>query len=217
MAKISAQISTVLWDTGGVLLTNGWDHNERRAVFQQFHIEDRDVFEQRHEDANDLWEKGEIDFEQYLQRALFFRPRPFTPAEFRKAVEDQSALLDDSAFPVLDELHARGGLRMGQLNNESRELNDLRLARFRLDRYWEFFFCSAYVHLRKPDPAFFRLALEVLQVPAAEVVFIDDREKNVEAAASHGIHGIQYTGSAALRSTLVEMGLLEPARTPAQA
>lgn len=203
------KFSTVLWDTGGVLLTNGWDHNERRAVFSQFPIEDRNVFEERHEVENDRWEKGEIDFDEYLRRTLFFRPRPFTPAQFRKAVEDQSLRLDDSALPILEELHARGGLRMGQLNNESRELNDVRVARFGLTRYWSFFFCSAYVHLRKPEPAFYQLALDVLQVPPAEVLFIDDREKNVEAAAALGIHGIRYTGSAALRATLVELGLLE--------
>ena len=31
-----AEISTILWDVGGVLLTNGWDHLERAAVLKQF-------------------------------------------------------------------------------------------------------------------------------------------------------------------------------------
>ena len=29
----------ILFDIGGVLLTNGWDHRERAAVVEQFHLE----------------------------------------------------------------------------------------------------------------------------------------------------------------------------------
>ncbi len=43
-----AEISTILWDVGGVLLTNGWDHRERAAVLAQFAL-DPASFEQRHE------------------------------------------------------------------------------------------------------------------------------------------------------------------------
>ena len=97
---------------------------------------------------------------------------------------------------------------MGQLNNESRELNDMRLDRFGLRQYLSTFFCSGYVRLRKPDPAIYRLALEVLQKPAEEVIFIDDRPKNAEAARALGIHAIQYTGSDALRAELQSLSLL---------
>ncbi len=29
----------ILFDVGGVLLTNGWDHRERAAVLEQFHLD----------------------------------------------------------------------------------------------------------------------------------------------------------------------------------
>lgn len=203
-----SQFTTVLWDTGGVLLTNGWDHNERKAVFDAVQLEDREGFEARHEEANDLWEKGTIGFNEYLRRTVFYRPRPFSMEAMQRAIEEQSKLLTDTAMPVLKELHAKGGLILGQLNNESRELNDLRLERFGLNRIFSVFFCSAYIGLRKPGAAMYRLALEVLQKPASEVIFIDDREKNAAAASSLGIHGIQYTGSAALRAELTQLGLL---------
>ena len=203
-----SRFTTVLWDIGGVLLTNGWDHNERKAVLEALHIADRDEFEERHPEPNDLWEKGTIDFDEYLRRTVFYREQPFTPDTLKAAIEAESVLLPDSAMPVLKELHAAGGLLMGQLNNESRELNDMRLQRFGLDKLLSVFFCSGYVGLRKPDPAIYRLALEVLQRPAQEVIFIDDREKNAGVASSLGIHGIHYTGSAALRAELKQLGLL---------
>ena len=73
------EISTILWDVGGVLLTNGWDHLERAAVLKKFQL-DTDSFEQRHELANDPWEKGLITAEEYLLRTVFYEPRPFTSA-----------------------------------------------------------------------------------------------------------------------------------------
>ena len=205
-----SQFTTIFWDIGGVLLTNGWDHNQRRAVFDQFALssEDRDEFERRHAVENDAWEKGAIDFDQYLERTLFFKPRPFTTAAVKQAIEAGSTLLPDSAMPILEELHTRGQLRMGQLNNESRELNDMRLERFGLHKLLSTFICSGYVNLRKPDPAIYRLALEVVQAPASETIFIDDRPKNADAASALGMHGIHYTGSAALRAELAQLGLL---------
>lgn len=203
-----SKIKTVLWDTGGVLLTNGWDHNERKIVFDALGLEDREAFENRHAVANDPWEKGSINFDQYLEQTLFYRPQPFCMQTVKSAIEEQSVVLDDSALPILQELHSRGGLRMGQLNNESRELNDIRLERFGLKKLLSVFFCSGYVALRKPDTAIYRLALEVLQAPAAEVAFIDDRANNIAAATSLGMHAIHYTGSVALRAELETLGLL---------
>ena len=204
------KFSNILWDIGGVLLTNGWDRYERQAVFDRFGFLPalREMFEARHEAANDPWEKGTISFEDYLVQTCFFEPRGFSLDDMREAIEAQSMLLPDSAMPVLEELHARGEVRMGQLNNESRELNDMRLERFGLKQYLSTFFCSGYVRLRKPDPAIYRLALEVLQVPAEEVIFIDDRAKNAEAARTLGLHAIVYTGSAALRAELQSLNLL---------
>ncbi len=203
-----SRFTTVLWDVGGVLLTNGWDHNERKAVLEKLHIADLDEFEARHPEPNDLWEKGTIDFDEYLRRTVFYREQPFTPKILKAAIEAESVLLPDSGVPVLEELHAAGGLLLGQLNNESRELNDMRLQRFGLDKLFSVFFCSGYVGLRKPDAAIFRLALEVLQKPADQVLFIDDRPHNAATARGLGIHGIHYTGSAALRAELKQLGLL---------
>ena len=205
-----SKFTTILWDTGGVLLTNGWDHNERKTVFDGLSLSegDRAEFERLHAVENDPWEKGAIDFNQYLERTLFTKPRPFTPKAVMEAIEAESQLLPNTAMPILQELHTRKEVRMGQLNNESRELNDMRLERFGLKQYLSVFFCSGYVGLRKPAPSIYRLALEVLQAPASEVIFIDDREKNADAARALGIHAICYSGPDALRASLAQLQLL---------
>ena len=207
-----AEISTLLWDVGGVLLTNGWDRTERAAVLEQFAL-DGAAFEQRHEIANDAWEKGLMTAEQYLLQTVFYEPRPFTPGVFLQAMKERSLLLPHGALRILQELAASEEIELAMLNNEARELNDYRIERFELGRYFDSFFSSCYVGLRKPDPKFFDLALDVLQRDAEEVAFIDDRQGNCDAAGALGIHAICYQDEAQLVQALERLGLDAGVRT----
>src|SRR6201995_3297799 len=136
-----AEISTVLWDVGGVLLTNGWDHVERAAVLQHFEL-DSTAFEQRHELTNDAWEKGFMTAEQYLLQTVFYEPRPFTPGAFLEEMKKQSELLPNGAMRILQELAASDELELTILNNEARELNDYRIEQFQFGRYFDVFLSS---------------------------------------------------------------------------
>lgn len=51
---------------------------------------------------------------------------------------------------------------------------------------------SAEVHLAKPDPAIYYLALKQVGVQPAEAIFVDDFVENVEAAAALGIHAVRF-------------------------
>ena len=140
-----AEISTILWDVGGVLLTNGWDHIERAAVLQHFGL-DFDLIEPRHQFANDSWEKGLTTGEQYLQHTIFFEPRPFTPADFLQQMKQRSVLLPQGAMRILHGLAASEEMELVMLNNEARELNDYRIDQFALGAYFDVFPVS-YTHL----------------------------------------------------------------------
>ena len=72
---------------------------------------------------------------------------------------------------------------MGTINNESRELNNLRIERFGLRKIFRLFISSCYVGFRKPERDIYRLALETTQIPADECCFIDDRALNLECPA----------------------------------
>lgn len=201
-------ISTILWDVGGVLLTNGWDHQQRTAVLARFGL-DRDDFERRHTEVDAAWEKDELSADEYLQHTVFYQPRPFTQAAFLDAMREQSTLLPDSAIGILRELAASDEQEyvLATVNNESRIMNEFRLAKFDLLELYDGFFSSCYVGLRKPDRKIYQLALDVLQRDPEEVVFIDDRAENAAAAGSLGIHAICYKGSVQLAEELARLGV----------
>jgi len=202
-----AGISTILWDVGGVLLTNGFDGAQRDAMLQQFAL-DRDAFERRHAEVFPAWEKDAIGIDEYLRHVVFYEPRNFTQAQFLDAMKQQSKVLPDSGLGILRELAASEQYVLGTVNNESRALNEYRVAKFGLAELLQAFFSSCYLGLRKPDPKIYQIALDVLQRDPEESAFIDDRAENVAAAAKLGIHAIQYRGSAQLVEDLARLGVM---------
>lgn len=206
MPSATPEIRAVYWDIGGVLLTNGWDHEERARVLAQFAIP-RDEYESRHEEANDRWEKGELSDDEFLKQTVFFKERTFTPADFMQAVRAQSKWLPGGAKNVIEALRTHNGLKMAMLNNESGSLNDYRIATFGLARYFDAFFCSAYIGMRKPDPRMFRAGAAMLHFRPEECAFIDDRENNCAAAAQVGMRATQYKGEGQLREALAALGV----------
>ena len=102
----------ILFDVGGVLLTNGWDHRERAEVLEQFHL-DRAAFEDRHAQPNDAWERDVITAKDYLDATVFYEPREFSHDEFLAAICAQSKLLPNGAMGVVSDLAASDKCMLG--------------------------------------------------------------------------------------------------------
>jgi len=199
-------ISTILWDVGGVLLTNAWDRRERDAVLARFSL-DRADFELRHAGVAEPWERDEVSVDEYLRRTVFFQPRPFSQTEFLDAIRAESVLLADSALRIVRQLAASEQYVLATVNNESRALNEYRLKKFGLSEFFAAFFTSCYLGVRKPDRRIYQIALDVLERDPEDVAFVDDRPENVAAAVSLGIHGIRYQGTAQLAEDLGRLGI----------
>jgi putative hydrolase of the HAD superfamily len=197
----------VLFDVGGVLLTNGWDHAERRAAVEHFHLDLKEL-EARHAKAADAWERGETSLDQYLDQAVFYEPRSFTREQFFDFMLEQSQPLKDGAMAILKEISASNGCMVGALNNEARETNEFRFGKFDLRRYFKVALSSCYMGLRKPEPAMYSRALDILGTPPQRILFIDDREENVAGGAAAGMTAIQFKSDTTLRAELERMGVL---------
>jgi putative hydrolase of the HAD superfamily len=197
----------VLFDVGGVLLTNGWDREERTNAVDRFHLDAEDL-EARHLAIFSAWERDAIGLEEYLDAAVFYRAQPFSRDDFFAFMLGQSKLLANGALSILKELVAADKCMVGALNNEARATNDYRFSNFRLREYFQLAISSCYVGLRKPDPAIYRCALDLLGRPPQRVLFIDDRQQNVDGAAKAGMKAIRFERTDALRAELAELEVL---------
>ena len=197
----------ILFDIGGVLLTNGWDHCERSAVLSQFHLDEAE-FEKRHAKPYDAWERDLITAREYLGATVFYEPRNFTPDDFLQALFAESMELPHGGLGILQELAASGKWMLGALNNEAREPNDYRLRTFGLRQYFDATLSSCYLGLRKPQPEIYRRSLDILGRPAERVLFIDDRQENASAAEAVGMKAIRFDGAERLRRDLETLGVL---------
>lgn len=200
-----AAANTVFWDNGGVILTNGWDRNGRKAAVEKFKLDWED-FSDRHELMLNAFEIGQISLDEYLQRVVFYRKHPFTKDDFRNFMFELSQPFPES-LEFLGKLVATKRYLMMSLNNESREINEYRIETFELRRYFQAFLCSAYLGIRKPEPKIYRMALQIAGRRADECVFVDDRGLNLEAARELGMHTIQFRSVEQLRDDLARFGV----------
>jgi putative hydrolase of the HAD superfamily len=199
------EITTLFWDIGGVIITNGWDTTARRRAAEVFHLDWED-FQDRHELSFPAFDSGLISLDEYLNRTLFYRARPFTREEFIAFMFAQSKEYPEPRA-LLEQAARLGKYFMGAINNEPLELNEYRIKTFHLRRDFQVFFSSCYLHTRKPEEMIYRIALEVTQRPAKECVFIDDRPLNLENPRKLGMKTIHYQNAEQLRVELKNCGV----------
>jgi putative hydrolase of the HAD superfamily len=195
----------MFWDIGGVILTNGWDHNSRREAADTFKL-DWNEFQERHDLSFPAFDSGLITLDEYLDRTVFHRSRSFSREEFTAFMFAQSREYPE-ARKVLDDAARTGKYFICALNNEPLELNQYRIETFHLRRDFSVFFSSCYVRTRKPEELIFRVALEVTQRPAAECLFIDDRAINLESPRRLGMNVIHHQNAEQLRADLKKYGV----------
>ena len=199
------EITTLFFDVGGVLATNGWDRHARRNCVESFGL-DWDEYQDRHEYVADAFETGAMTIDDYLDRTVFYRDRDFLRGSFTEAMKGESQP-NPAALDLVARLAGTGNYLLATLNNESRELNAHRVAAFGLKRYFSVFLTSGYLGVKKPDQRIYRLALDITQRDPQECVFIDDRSLNLECAGLLGMAGVHFTTVGQLETDLAGLGV----------
>ena len=203
--KRNTTISCIFLDVGGVVLTNGWDHLARRRAAKHFKLQWAEM-EDRHNLNCATYEEGKLRLEEYLGRVVFYKKRTFTRAQFRSFMFAQSKPYTEM-IEIFAQLKIRYGLKIAVVSNEARELNAYRIRKFKLDGFVDCFISSCFVHVRKPDADIFRLALDITQVPAREVVYIENTPMFVQIAEGLGIRSILHTDYKSTCAKLASFGL----------
>ena len=199
------KMSALFLDVGGLLLTNGWDRSMRQRAAETFKL-DYDEMDERHHLTFDTYEEGKLSLDEYLNRVVLYKDRPFSGEEFKTFMFAQS-----QPYPQMIELvcklKARYGLKIVVVSNEGRELNAYRILKFKLDEFVDSFISSCFVHVRKPDADIFQLALDISQAPARQVVYIENTPMFVQIAEGLGIRSILHTDYRSTCAKLAAFGL----------
>ena len=118
-------------------------------------------------------------------------------------------VVDPDAVAVVDRVRTAGLLAVLATNQQS-----YRGARMRhyheMDRHFDHVFYSYEVGVAKPSAEYFQHILDVLELPADQVVFVDDSPSNVRAARAAGIPSALHRtsdGAAGLASELAALGV----------
>jgi putative hydrolase of the HAD superfamily len=197
-------IDLVLFDVGGVLGSNGWDRDQRKAAVERFGLDGED-FQYRHEETVGALESGQISLDEYLDVTVFYEPRAFTHNAFKEFMFAQSVPWPES-IAVARELARTGGVRMATLNNESAELNAYRIRAFGLRDIFPTFFTSCWLGVRKPTREIYARVLGMTQADPRRTLFVDDRLQNLTPAAALGMRTVHYRTPQQLRQELMGSG-----------
>ena len=114
-------------------------------------------------------------------------------------------------LPLMGRLE-EAGYPLYALSNMSHEVWPETRERFAMLKIFRDAVISGAEGLIKPDRAIYDVAHERMGRPdRASVFFIDDSQKNVDAARDFGFRAHQFTTAQALEAALVEEGILQPA------
>ncbi len=150
---------------------------------------------------------GRYAYWRAIVEALGFPPDPEHVVEM---LDIQTATcwrdLDLTMLALLDRLLAEDRLRLGLLSNSAPDHEAF------IPRFEGRFHVAHFSHRtgrRKPDPEAYREVLAALGTEAEQVLFIDDKPRNTEAAAALGMQVWDYQAFEPLLAELRSRGLVD--------
>ena len=114
----------------------------------------------------------------------------------------------EGTVAILEELARSRRVKLFALTNWSAETFPYALKTFPFLTEFEGIVVSGVEKLIKPNPELYQILLRRYHLNAKQCIFIDDLERNVEAARALGFSGLVFTSPDGLRRQLEQMGLL---------
>lgn len=198
------EIRTLFLDIGGVLLSNGWDRYARQRAVKKFNL-DPDELSDRHHIFFETYEAGKLTLKEYMDNVIFYQQRNFSEMDFKHFLFQQTTAIKGS-IEYFMAIKKKYKLNIVALSNEGRELNEYRIKTFKLDKLFNLFISSCYVHLRKPDKQIFQMACDISFTKPEHALFIDDRIIHIQIAGSLGINGIQFRNISSTKKQMESYG-----------
>lgn len=205
----AAHARPVLFDVGGVLVDSHPDPAHIASLFgdpspEMTALVDQSMWARRDQyDAGlsdrEFWDQvsGDCGYPQLSDRLL---------AELVSYDTMRMHDVNPESIALVEEL-SQTNVRLGILSNAPRVIAE-EIKNTQWAQVFDLFVFSSEVGSCKPHRGIYRSALEVLNVDPADVLFIDDRRKNLRAAELLGMHGLLWEDARRARTALTELGYL---------
>lgn len=201
-----SEFRAIVFDLGGVLID--WDP---RRLYRKVFATDQEVHQFLEHICTNAW-NAEQDAGRSLEEGtrILVSKHP----QFRTEIEAYYGRWEemlggqfDQSVAVLEALGARGEQQLLALTNFSAETYPIAQDRYPFLARFEDVLVSGVVGLKKPDPRIYRMLLERHGLSPQEVLFIDDQERNILAAAKLGMSTVHCQDPAAIAGALRRHGL----------
>ena len=205
--SLIAAHQAIVFDFGGVL--TGEPNREAVITFirQSFHFS-AEEFEKVNQEKRLVVKQGKTDEEfwiSYAKNKGITLPANWSDS-FRSVMKDAIGV-NPKMYALVDQLKEQQ-IPVALLSNIDDRLSKL-IRDFGLYEPFEPCLLSCEIGVGKPDLKAYELLLKTLNLPAKDVVFIDDRPENIEAAKKIGLDAILFESEQQLRNELSTRGALE--------
>ncbi|HNY31682.1 MAG TPA: HAD family phosphatase [Fibrobacteria bacterium] len=202
----TAPITAVLFDLGGVLervvaaaMVDAWSMGKVQASeFWSRWLEARSV---------ERFESGRTDAATFAEEVIAELGLELDSEEFLEAFPSWLAGPYDGARELVMDVR-RAGLQVASFSNSNEIHWPIMEAHQRAEELFHANFPSHRIGFSKPDPAAFTEVLRLWEIPAEQILFLDDNAVNVEAARKAGMRAERVQGVVGARKALAEAGFV---------
>ncbi len=155
------------------------------------------------------YDRGDLTAEAYWNKAAAGAGIILTPIQITEVIAadvDYWSTLNPPMLTWAQRLQ-QAGIRTGILSNIGDAMSAGILARHEWLKAFSHLTWSHALNLAKPEPAIYLHAAEGLRTPPENILFIDDKPENIDAALAVGMQAIQYTTHQAFEREMYARGL----------
>jgi putative hydrolase of the HAD superfamily len=200
-------IRAVLFDYG-MVLSDVPEAADWRALERVLGVEET-AFQAAYWKYRDAYDRGALSSAVYWETMAHDLGKTID-AEVLRALIDADTVVWTRPNAEMMEWSARlnrAGIKTGILSNIGDAMELGVMGRFPALAEFSHHTFSHRLGIAKPDAAIYRHAVEGLGVPAGEILFVDDREENIEAARAAGMVAVQYLGHVGFVEEMQRIGL----------
>lgn len=204
--SLSAASQAVIFDWGNVLATPLDRTVVVNYICNSFNLSPGE-FEEVNLQKRKAIQRGKTEYEfwiQFAKESEVVLPEDW-PQSYREVLK-ASLGMDQAMYALVDELKGKQ-IPVGLLSNINDRYTKL-IREFGLYEPFDPCILSYEVGLEKPDPQIYQLLLKAVPFAPADIIFIDDKLENVEAAKTHGIDAFVFESHDQVRAELKKRGIL---------